>query len=312
MTLVQLEYVLALFETGSFSRAAEKCNVTQPNLSMQIDRLEKEFGVKLFDRRRQSVEVTATGKVLVEKARNILREANSFREYLKDQQNDMSGTYRIGIIPTLAPYLIPLFLPQFRKEFPDTRLIIEELVTRDIVQMLKEDKLDVGLVVTPLEERLLREVPVFNEPIFAFVSQNHPLFSSKLIDEHDLSLHRIWLLNEGHCFRNQVLNICEQNEDGAKDADFVYESGSLETLKNLVALGNGVTLLPALAAYNKVDNLDMIKRFRDPQPLREVSLVVHEHSTRNKLVESLYKTIVEIVPAEYQVKYKNGRIIHWL
>ncbi len=312
MTLVQLEYVIALFEEKNFSRAAERCNVTQPNLSMQIDRLEKEFGVKLFDRRRQSVEVTATGKVLVEKARNILRETNSFRDFLKFQQNDMSGTYRIGIIPTLAPYLVPLFLPHFRKDFPNTRLVIEELVTQDIVEMLLQDKLDIGIAVTPLKEGLLREVPVFNEPIFAYVSQDHPLFTRKTVEEADLSSHRIWLLNHGHCFRNQVLNICDQSSQKEEDADFVYESGSLETLKNLVSLGNGATLLPALAAYNNVENLEMIKRFRDPQPLREVSLIVHEHSTRNKLIESLYNTIVDKVPAEYQVKYKNGRIIHWV
>jgi LysR family hydrogen peroxide-inducible transcriptional activator len=312
MTLVQLEYVIALYEERNFSRAAERCNVTQPNLSMQIDRLEKEFGVKLFDRRRQSVEITTTGSVLVEKARNILREKNSFRDYLKSQQNDMSGTYRIGIIPTLAPYLVPLFLPQFRKAYPDTRLVIEELITEDIVSMLKEDKLDIGIAVTPLEERLLREVPVFNEPIFAYVSQDHPLFTLKTVKESDLAKHRIWLLNQGHCFRNQVLNICDQTNQKKEEAGFVYESGSLETLKNLVSLGDGLTLLPALAAYNNVENLDMIKRFSDPQPLREVSLVVHEHSTRNKLIESLYSTIVDKVPEEYQVKYKNGRIIHWV
>ncbi len=312
MTLIQLEYVLALYDLKSFSRAAEKCFVTQPNLSMQIDRLEKELGVKLFDRGRQSVEATSTGRVLVEKARNIMRETNSFREYLKSQQNDMSGSYRIGIIPTLAPYLIPLFLPQFRKDFPDTRLIIEELITEDIVRLLKEDKLDVGIAVTPLEERLLREVPVFNEPIFGYVSTDHPLYAASEIDEEMLSSYPIWLLSQGHCFRSQVLNICDQPLQSSESADFVYESGSLETLKNLVSMGNGVTLLPALAAYNKVEHLKMIKRFKDPQPLREVSLVVHEHSTRNKLIESLYSTIVDKVPEEYQVTYKNGRIIHWI
>lgn len=312
MTLIQLEYVIALYEERNFSRAAERCNVTQPNLSMQIDRLEKEFGVKLFDRQRQAVEVTATGRILVEKARNILREVNGFREHLKSEQNDMSGTYRIGIIPTVAPYLVPLFLPQFRKAYPETRLIIEELVTQDIVAMLKEDKLDLGIAVTPLKEPSLREVPVFNEPIFAYVSQDHPLYPKEKVREEDLVSHRIWLLNQGHCFRNQVLNICDQSREKDGDPGFVYESGSLETLKNLVALGNGLTLLPALAAYNKVENLKMIKRFSDPQPLREVSIVVHAHSTRNKLIESLYSCIVDKVPGEYQVKYKNGRIIHWI
>lgn len=312
MTLIQLEYVLALYDLKSFSRAAEKCFVTQPNLSMQIDRLEKELGVKLFDRGRQSVEATSTGRVLVEKARKIMRETNSFREYLKSQQNDMSGSYRIGIIPTLAPYLVPLFLPQFRTDFPDTRLIIEELVTEDIVRLLKEDRLDVGIAVTPLEERLLREVPIFNEPIFGYVSTDHPLYEASEIDEEMLSSHPIWLLNQGHCFRSQVLNICDQPMRSTDSTNFVYESGSLETLKNLVSMGNGATLLPALAAYNKVEQLKMIKRFKDPQPLREVSLVVHEHSTRNKLIESLYATIVDKVPDEYQVTYKNGRIIHWV
>lgn len=312
MTLVQLEYVLALSELKSFSRAAERCNVSQPNLSMQIDRLEKEFGVKLFDRGKQSVEPTATGKILVEKTRNILRETNSFREYLKSQQNDISGNYRIGIIPTLAPYLIPLFLPQFRKDFPDTRLIIEELVTERIIEYLKEDKLDLGIAVTPLEERNLREIPIFNEPIFAYVSMDHPLFGEKTVDEKMLEPFKIWLLNQGHCFRSQVLNICTQSLARQENSDFIYESGSLETLKNLVSISNGVTLLPALAAYNNVERLEMIKPFKDPQPLREVSLVVHEHSTLNRLIESLYNTIVDKVPPDYQVKYKNGRIIHWV
>ncbi len=312
MTLAQLEYVLALFDYKSFSKAAVHCNVTQPNLSMQIDRLEKELGIKLFDRHRQSVEVTATGRVLVEKARNIMREKNSFQEYLKFQQNDMSGSYRIGIIPTLAPYLVPLFLPQFRKDFPRTRLIIEELITSDIIELLKEDKLDVGIAVTPLNENILKEVPVFNEPIYAYVSSGHPLIGEKEIDEKDLAPYRIWLLNHGHCFRNQVLNICDKPCNEEDESDFIYESGSLETLKNLVSLGEGLTLLPALAAYNNVERLDMIKKFKAPQPLREVSLIVHEHSTRNKLIESLYNTIVDKIPEEYQVKYKNGRVIHWV
>jgi LysR family hydrogen peroxide-inducible transcriptional activator len=312
MTLIQLEYVLALYELKSFSKAAEQCHVSQPNLSMQIDRLEKEIGVKLFDRGRQTVEATSTGKVLVSKARNILRETHSFKEYLKFQQNDMTGDYRIGIIPTLAPYLIPLFLPQFRKDYPETRLIIEELKTERIVQYLNENKLDLGIAVTPLEERYLKEIPVFNEPIYAYVSMGHPLFEVDKVDEEMLEPYQIWLLNHGHCFRNQVLNICEQSLSRQEKSDFIYESGSLETLKNLVTIGHGITLLPALSAYNNLERLDMIKPFKDPQPLREVSLVVHEHSTRNRLIEALFNTIVDKVPEEYQVKYKNGRIIHWV
>jgi len=311
MTLAQLEYVVAVNDHQSFSKAAIKCHVTQPNLSMQIHKLEEELGVNLFDRTKNAILPTKYGQLLVEKARNILREANGFKDFLKAERADLSGTYRIGIIPTLAPYLVPLFLPEFMGKYPETRLVIEELKTETIIDLMHDDKLDLAIASTPLHERSLKEIPVFHEPIYAYVSTGHVLSKAPTISENDLKGHNVWLLNHGHCFRNQVLSLCNQQKGDQNGVEFMYESGSLETLKNLVTMGSGITLLPALAAFSNVGNLDMVKKFNDPQPMREVSLIVHQNSIRDGLVKALYESIVDKVPEFYQVKYKNGRVIHW-
>ncbi|UII21679.1 hydrogen peroxide-inducible genes activator [Fulvivirga ligni] len=311
MTLTQLEYLVTLNKTKSFSKAAKQCHVTQPNLSMQIHKLEQELGVLLLDRSKNEVIPTKTGKVLIEKAQNILREANGFMDYLKSEKNDLTGTYRIGIIPTLAPYLVPLFLPEFMEKYPKTRLIIEEIKTDDIIELLHQDKLDLGVAVTPLKEKKIKEIPIFMEPIYAYISKGHALSNHKTINEEDLREHQVWLLNHGHCFRNQALNLCKQISTQLDDYEFVYESGSLETLKNLVSMNHGITLLPALAAYTNVESLEMVKKFAAPEPVREVSLIVHQNCIKDHLIKALYETIIDKIPNEYQVKYKNNRVIHW-
>lgn len=309
MTLAQFEYIVALDNTRSFSKAAQVCFVTQPNLSMQVNKLEKELGVKLFERTSGKVEPTTHGNILIEKARNVMREVQSFRDHLKAEKDNIHGEFKIGIIPSLAPYLVPFFLPEFIKKYPGTKLIIEELKTGHIIDLLKADKLDVGLVVTPLEEKSIREIPVFHEPIYAYISRDHPLYEKQLISEPDLKGCNLWVLNEGHCFRNQALNLCS---DAPNDPSklFEYESGSLETLKSLVELSQGITVLPALAAYNNTD-LNMIRKFEAPEPLREISLIIHENCVKDALLKALFDTIVDKVPDKFQIHYKNGRIINW-
>ena len=215
MTITQLEYVLAVFDTGSFSKAAKKCFVTQPNLSMQILKLEDELGIKIFDRDKGGNRVTTPGQQLIEHARNIVRERDGLIERIRSEKQDLSGTYKIGVIPTLAPYIVPLFLSDFTTDYPSTHLSIEELQTDSIIEYLENDYLDVGIAVTPLEEKGLKEIPVFNEPIYAYISPSHPFQEKELIDPDWLKSTDVWYLNQGHCFRDQVLEICNQDKDQA-------------------------------------------------------------------------------------------------
>lgn len=311
MTIVQLEYIMAVDEKRSFTKAAEICHVTQPTLSMQIQKLEDELGIVIFDRYKSPLEPTKVGQIIISKARKIIREFNGIKEYLTNEKGKLSGQFRIGIIPTLAPYLVPLFLPDFVKQHPDSKLIIEELQTETIIDYLQKDRIDLGIAVTPLEEKELKEIPIFNEPIYGYVSTDHPLFKKERLSESELENAKLWLLNQGHCFRNQALKICNQNQLDTQNMEFIYESGSIETLKNMVNISSGITLIPALAAFSNINDFNMVKKFEAPEPLREVSFIVNKGYLKDNLIKELRKSIIEKIPEEYTIKYKNGRVIHW-
>lgn len=308
MTLQQLEYIVALDNHRHFVTAAEKCFVTQPTLTLQVKKLEEEMGTQIFDRSKHPVEPTATGEQIILKARQILREANQLKEIVNTDKDSIQGTFRIGVIPTLAPYLMPLFLGEFTKNHPDTKLVIYELESERIIHNLNNDLLDIGLLVTPLEERNIREIPLFEEPFLVFAAENHPFYVKKEISPNDISVQGLWLLNEGHCFRNQVLNICNQrhmpNESG-----FSYESGSIETLKNMVRSNMGYTLVPELSVSNEMDN-PMVKRFKGQQPVREVSLAVHSSFTKETLIEELRNAILKNIPKSFE-KGKRFIKVKW-
>ncbi|MES2767105.1 MAG: LysR substrate-binding domain-containing protein [Bacteroidota bacterium] len=300
MTLIQLQYLIALDTHQHFGIAAEHCFVTQPTLSMQIQKLEKELGAILFDRGKQPVVPTEVGRRVIEQARIVLREAARVGDILQDASGEISGVFKIGIIPTVAPYLLPLFLQNFVKKYPAISLQIEELQTHQIIDRIRHDRLDAGILATPLHNPSITEEPLFYEPFVAYVSRNHELYNKKKISAEDLDLSDVWLLNEGHCFRDQVVQLCKKalktNEEN--DRAVTFESGNLETLKKLVEQNFGLTLLPYLAAreLEETKQGDMLRKFLKPVPKREISIVYERSRLKKQVIDALLKEIQSAVP----------------
>ncbi len=308
MNLQQLSYLVALDTHRQFGLAAEKCFVTQPALSVQLQKLEDELGVLLFDRTQRGAEPTAVGVKVIAQARQVLREAQQLRELVQVEKGEMVGELRLGVIPTLAPYLVPRFLVGLTTAYPQLQVRVEELRSEEIMLQLKDHRLDVGLLVTPLDERQLRELPVLDEPFLAYVAASHPLAGQASVTAADLKAPGLWLMQQGHCFRHQVLNLCGAATD--PNAHVTYESGSIETLMELVRRHHGYTLVPELAVLDEVDVSPLVKRFADPQPVREVSLVVHHGFVRLPLLAALRQLILDSVPERLWAG-QSGAKIRW-
>ena len=258
MTLQQLHYLVALDDHRHFVKAAEACFVTQPTLTMQLRKLEKDLDVELFDRRSQPVRPTEVGARVIAQARVLLREADQLQALVKELHTGISGTFRVGIIPTLAPYLLPLFLPRFATEHPDIRLVIDERKTSRILKSLRRGELDLGILVTPVDAGEFEEVPLLQEPFLAYLPEGHALWRRKKLNLIDLQEQSMWVLGEGHCFREQALSLCDRPSSAGHE-NVLYESGSIETLKQLVRNGSGMTLVPELKAeLAKVGRSDIL------------------------------------------------------
>ncbi|KAA3633871.1 MAG: LysR family transcriptional regulator [Bacteroidetes bacterium] len=306
MTIQQLEYIVALDNYRHFVKAAEHCFVTQPTLSMQVKKLEEEFGVQIFDRSKKTLVPTSAGEKILLKARQIIREVKQLTELVSNQMQSMEGSFRLGVIPTLAPYLLPKFLPKFAASYPQTRLIIHEQQTSDIIAGLKNDLLDIGLLVTPVLESDIREIPLFNEPFLAFFPNDYPLENKETISPKNLDLDNLLVLTDGHCFRDQTLNICGHSGQTQK-LNFDYQSGSIEAMVNLVKEGVGYTLIPELAV-NQCYLTGQVKRFDAPEPVREVSLVVHKSFSKEALIDSVRKEILANIPQEMLSQKRYVRV----
>jgi len=309
MTLQQLEYIIALDTHRHFVNAAESCFVTQPTLTLQIKKLETEMGVQIFDRSKHPIAPTKTGLRVIESARQILREVNSLKSFINMEKDDLSGTFRIGVIPTVAPYLMPRFLKQFMDQNPKINLVIREIESEQIIVDLKNDLLDIGILATPLDENGLREIPLYNEPFLIYSAEQHPLFIQEHIQPADLPEKGLWLLNQGHCLRNQVLRVCSQKKN-AENNNLSYESGSIETLKNLVKNHMGYTLVPELSVMETISSDDRIKRFDAPEPSREISMVVHQSFNKEAILEIIKGAILENIPSNFR-KAKTFNRIKW-
>lgn len=307
MTLTQLEYIVALDTSRHFLSASEKCFITQPTLSMQIQKLEAELGVKIFDRSKQPVIPTEIGAGIIAQARIILREANRIQQLIHDQKDNLTGELRIGIIPTLAPYLLPLLFRRMREKYPQLNLIIKETITEEIILELKNNQLDCGLVVTPLKDASIKEVVLFYEELFVYVSKRNALYNKKYVLASEINPTQLWLLEEGHCFRSQILNLCELRK--YSDLHFKYETGNLETLKKMVDKSDGVTILPELAVMEFTrPQMKLVKQLKEPRPAREVSLVTHRDHLKAKLIRTLKEEILTLVPKTMQ-KLNNKKIL---
>lgn len=299
MNLSQLEYIIAIDNHRHFVTAAEKCFVTQATLSMMIKKLEDELGIKIFDRTKHPVEPTQEGTEVIQRSRLILAEVQRLKSYAAELEGNIAGELHIGVIPTLAPYLLPLFLRSFSEKFPDIRLFIKELVTTDIVNKLKTGDLDIGLLATPLKEPQLIEHPLFYEEFFVYASGSEKLPKKKYLLPRELDPSHLWLLEEGHCLRNQVINLCELKTSDAGSDKLHYEAGSIETLINMVDRNDGITIVPYLAKLLlKPSQKKNLREFSKPKPSREISLVTAASFPRTKLLKHLKAEIIASVPAE--------------
>lgn len=309
MTLVQLEYAVALDRLRHFALAANKCFVTQPTLSMQIHKLEQELGFKIFDRSKQPVMPTEAGREIIEQAKRILAERDAMNEMLHTRKGILSGELKIGIIPTLAPYLLPLFAQQFIKKYPNVKLIVNEMMTDLMVSRLREGAIDAGILVTPLQEYGIKEHILFYEELLVYVSKKNHDFKKHYVLAQDIDPHKLWLLEEGHCFRSQIMNLCELQKASKEGHSFEYEAGSIETLRRMVELSDGITILPELASMELTGKQqEQLRPFKRPAPMREVSLVVHRDFVKKRLVEILKKEIIAAIPE----KIKKNKAAHVL
>lgn len=307
MTLIQLEYIVALDSHRHFVLASEKCFITQPTLSMQIQKLEDELGVKIFDRTKQPVMPTEIGKSIIAQARVILREAHLMQNLINDQKDQMTGELKVGVIPTLAPYLLPPLFQQVREKYPQLNLVIKETITEDVIHELKNNRLDCGIVVTPLKDPSVKEDILFYEELFVYVSRKNALYDKKYVLANEIDPNQLWLLEEGHCFRSQILNLCELRKYA--DQHFKYETGNIETLKRMVEKSDGITILPELAVMEfSKSQMKFVKKLKEPSPAREVSIVTHRDHIKTKLIKTLKEEILSIVPKRMQ-KLNSKKIV---
>ncbi|GGB05702.1 hydrogen peroxide-inducible genes activator [Puia dinghuensis] len=309
MTFVQLEYIVAVDTYRHFATAAGHCFVTQPTLSMQVQKLEEELGLKIFDRSKQPVIPTEAGRAIIEQARKILGEKQIITEIVQEKKGVLTGELRIGIIPTLAPYLLPLFVQNFTAKYPQIKLIVNELTTELLVTRLREGRIDVGILVTPLQENGIREQVLFYEELLVYVSRKNAAYKKTYMLAQDIDPDKLWLLEEGHCFRSQIVRLCELRKASKEGSHFDYEAGSLETLRRMVELNDGITILPEMAALDLTGKQQqLIRHFKRPAPMREVSLVVHRDFVKQRLVQALYQEILRSVPEKIRGN-KNHNVV---
>jgi LysR family hydrogen peroxide-inducible transcriptional activator len=295
MTITQLNYLLAVAEHKNFTIAASKSFVTQPTLSMQIQKLEEELDVIIFNRKKKPIELTPIGEKIIEQAKTIVNESNRIVDIVEQQKGFIGGEFKIGIIPTITPTLLPLFLKTFLKKYPKVQLVIEELTTQEIIKKLNDGHLDAAIAATPLENEAIKEKPLYYEPFVGFISSNHRLYNHDFITDDDLDLADILLLEDGHCFKNSVINLCNATK-GESNAHFNLESGSINTLIKLSKEGLGMTLIPYLHTLDLSDNdKKYLKQFSKTVPAREVSLIYHKSQLKMQLIEALKDTISGII-----------------
>ena len=297
MTLQQLEYILAVNQFRHFAKAAEYCRVTQPTLSAMIQKLEEELDTRIFDRSQQPVCPTPVGIHIIEQAQNILVQANRIKNIIEEEKHSLTGTFKLGILPTVAPYLLPRFFPQLMKKYPDLDIRVVEMKTNDIKKALQTGEIDAGIVASLAGMEELQQTPLFYEQFFAYVSREDALFNNEVIRTSDLNGEQLWLLDEGHCFRDQLVRFCQMKS--ARASQLAYHLGSMETFMRRVESGKGMPFIPELAVLQLGDaQKELVRSFAIPCPTRQVVLLTNKNFIRHTLLEVLVKEIKLSVPKE--------------
>lgn len=297
MTLQQLEYILAVNQFRHFAKAAEYCRVTQPTLSAMIQKLEEELDTRIFDRSQQPVCPTPVGILIIEQAQKILVQANRIKNIIEEEKHSLTGTFKLGILPTVAPYLLPRFFPQLMKKYPDLDIRVIEMKTNDIKKALQTEEIDAGIVASLAGMEELQQTPLFYEQFFVYVSRKDILFNSEVIRTSDLNGEQLWLLDEGHCFRDQLVRFCQMKS--ARASQLAYHLGSMETFMRMVESGKGVTFIPELAVLQLGDiQKELVRPFAIPCPTRQIVMLTNKNFIRHTLLEALTKEIKSSIPKE--------------
>ena len=306
MTISQLEYILAIAEHKHFGQAAEDLSVAQSTLSMMVKKLEDELGVVLFDRNSKPIEATDIGGKVLAQAKHVLAEYHRLQETVKEYAEELSGEYRLGVIPTIGPYLIPQLVAILVRDYPELKLTISEAQTDELIQMLSDGSLDAAILATPLKHEKIQEYPLYYEEFYVYGEVDK--HGKEFVIPADINPNKLWLLEEGHCLRSQIVNLCELKEN--TDEQIHFEGGGLETLIELVRHYNGLTILPELALKTMPKKEQKrVSKFNKPAPYREVSLVTHKHAAKFKFIEAIQDVVEEIIPLAMRKLKQTSRII---
>ena len=306
MTLQQLEYILAVDRYRHFGRAAEACNVTQPTLSAMIGKLEEELNAKLFDRNRQPICPTPVGEQVIRQAMEVLAQADSIKDIVEEEKHSLNGTFRVGILPTIAPYLLPRFFPQLMKKYPTLDIRVREMKTHEIKEALLQGDIDAGILanIEGLEE--YSQLHLFYEKYEGYVSREDALFAKETLRTSDVASSRdLWLLDEGHCFRDQMVRFCQMKS--SQTSQLAYNLGSMETFMRMVESGKGITFIPELAVMQLgSEQKELVRPFAIPVPTRQLLLITNRNFIRQTLLDVIVKEIQASVPKE-MLKLKAGQ-----
>ena len=295
MTLQQFEYIVALEKFRHFTKAAEHCNVTQPTLSAMIQKLEDELDVKIFDRSQQPIAPTAAGLLVIKQAKEALVQAEQIKNIVQEQKQDVAGKFTLGILPTIAPYLLPRFISALTKKYPKLELRIAELKTHEIKRALLNGDIDAGVLadIEDLEEYNISHL--FYEQYLAYVSKSCPLYEKQVVKSSDLQNHQLWLLDEGHCFRDQMVKYCQIKS--AQDSQMTYSLGSIETFMRMVESGCGVTFIPWMAVQQLSDSQkELVRPFAIPIPSRRLVMATNKNFIRHTILTAIIEEIQASVP----------------
>lgn len=305
MTIQQLEYILAVDHYRHFAKAAEHCRVTQPTMSMMVQKLEDELGIKLFDRSVQPLKPTAAGTKVIQQARAVLLQASRIKDIVKEEAFSLKGSFRLAVLPTIAPYLLPRFLQHLAEEHTELDVRVLEMQTAPTLEALKKGEIDAAIIANEPVESELQGTLLYYEEFFAYVSKNEAVFKKQLIRTADISDERLWLLDEGHCFRDQLMRFCQRERVKLHQA--AYRMGSLETFMHMVESGYGMTFIPELATLQLCPKQkELVRTFAIPRPTREIYFVTRKDFIRHSLSKILIEHIQEAVPKE-MLRLKVGQ-----
>lgn len=297
MNIQQLEYILAVDTYRHFAKAAEHCRVTQPTLSMMIQKLEDELGVKLFDRNMQPVRPTPAGSKVIEQARKVLYQTSLIKDIVNEEEQSLKGRFRLAVLPTIAPYLLPRFFQQLSEKYPDMDIRILEMQTLPTMTALLNGEIDAAIIANRPSETQFQGDILFYEQFFGYVARNESIFKKDLIRTADINEERLWLLDEGHCFRDQLMRFCQMEKVKVRQA--AYRLGSLETFMRMVESGNGVTFIPELATYQlSMEQKELVRPFAIPKPTREIVFATRKDFIRHTMAGILIESIKASVPKE--------------